>query len=147
MPPLPPEPFEGSHFVVDLGSGAEQPFARVDLPVATLVEIVQRSGGDPANESRKQPGLASYGHLVLHRGLTTDLELWTWWKAARDGDPAVDRDVLVRLLDDQGHPRLAWRVSRAFPVVHRIAPLDAVVGGVLMETVELAFDTMEIEAG
>jgi phage tail-like protein len=144
--PQTPEPFEGSNFVVDLGTGTERPFARVDLPVAVLDEISHRSGSDRSNESTKQPGLASYSHLVLHRGLTTDLELWEWWEAARDGDPSVDRDVLVRLLDDQGQPRLAWRFRNAFPVVHRIAPLDAIVGGVLMETVELAFDTMDAEA-
>jgi phage tail-like protein len=144
--PKPIEPFEGSNFLVDLGTGAERLFARVDLPVATLNEIAHRSGGDRSNESSKQPGLATYSHLVLHRGLTAELDLWEWWKAARDGDPAVDRDVVVRLLDDSGQPRLAWRFRNAFPVVHRIAPLDALVGGVLMETVALAFDTMDAEA-
>src|SRR5688500_2913611 len=117
------EPFEGSNFLVDLGTGAERLFARVDLPVATLDEIAHRSGGELTNESRKQPGLASYSRLVLHRGLTSDLDLWAWWEAARDGDPSVDRDVVVRLLDDAGQPRLAWRFRNAFPVVHRIAPL------------------------
>jgi phage tail-like protein len=144
--PQPVEPFEGSNFLVDLGTGSARLFARVDLPVAVLDEIAHRSGGDRSNESRKQPGLATYSHLVLHRGLTTDLELWEWWEAARDGDPSVDRTVVVRLLDGQGQPRLTWRFRNAFPVAHRIAPLDAIVGGVLMETVELAFDTMDVEA-
>jgi hypothetical protein len=63
------DPFEVSTFVVDYGgaSGATT-FSHVDLPVAVLDEIAYRSGSDRANEPRKQPGLASYSHLVLTRG-------------------------------------------------------------------------------
>ena len=141
-----PDPFEGSHFVVDLGTGDDASIARVDLPVAVLDEVAHRSGNDKAAEPRKQPGLASYSHLVLHRGLTTNLDLWNWWEQARNGDPSVDREVRVKLLDAAHQPVLTWRFRNAFPAVYRLSRLDAASSDVVIETVELAFDSMDVEA-
>lgn len=141
----PTSPFESSNFVVDLGAGDDTSFARVDLPLAILDEVVYRSGNDKTNETRKQPGLASYTHLVLSRGLTANLDLWNWWETARNGDPAVDRDVRVRLLDATRQVVLTWQFRNAFPAVYRLSPLEATSGDVVTETVELAFDSMDTE--
>jgi phage tail-like protein len=141
-----PDPFEGSNFVVDLGSGDDASISRVDFPVAVLDEVAYRSGNDKSAEPRKQPGLASYSHLVVHRGLTTNLDLWNWWEQARNGDPAVDRDVRVRLLDSAHQSGLTWRFRNAFPAVYRLSPLDASSSDLVIETVELAFDSMDVEA-
>jgi phage tail-like protein len=142
----PHEPFEASNFLVDYGgAGGATLFSHVDLPVAVLDEIAYRSGNDRANEPRKQPGLASYSHLVLTRGMTADLDLWTWWETTRNGAGA-DRDVVVRLLDGTGQLLLTWMFRNAFPAVYRVSPLDAASSDALLETLELAFDTMDIEA-
>jgi phage tail-like protein len=143
--PSQPDPLEGSNFSVDLGDGVAHSFSRVELPVAVLDEVAYRSGADKSAEPRKQPGRASYTHLVLSRGLTTDLSLWTWWEAARDGDTGIDRAVVVTLLDPTRQPRLRWRFRNAFPVVYRLSPLDTSSGDVVVETVELAFDSMDAE--
>lgn len=141
----PPDPFEASNFIVDYGgAGGGTTFSHVDLPVAVLDEIAYRSGNDRANEPRKQPGLASYSRLVLTRGLTADLDLWNWWESTRNGDGA-DRDVVVRLLDATGQLVLTWKFRNAFPAVYRVSPLDAASSDVVLETVELAFDTMDLE--
>lgn len=140
-----PDPFEGSNFIVDFAGEDDASFSRVDLPVALLDEIAYRSGNDKANEPRKQPGLASYSHLVLSRGLTANLDLWNWWEAARNGDPTVDRNVAVKLLDGTGQLVLTWRFRNAFPAVYRLSPLDAASSDIVLETVELAFDSMDVE--
>ena len=140
-----PSPFEGSNFIVDLGAGDDTSIARVDLPVALLDEVAYRSGNDKTAEPRKQPGLASYSHLVLHRGLTTNLDLWNWWELARGGDPTVDRDVRVKLLDTSHQPVLTWRFRNAFPAVYRLSPLDAASSDMVRVTVERAFDSMDTD--
>ena len=139
-------PFEGSHFSVDLGTGDDKAFSRVELPVATLDEVAHRSGSDRTAEATKAPGLARYSHLVLHRALTTDLDLWHWWVAARSGARDVDRTVRVRVLNEALEPVLTWTFRNAFPVVHRVAVLDAGSSDVVVETLELAFDSMDVEA-
>ncbi|KRF23716.1 phage tail protein [Phycicoccus sp. Soil803] len=140
-----PDPLEGSNFLVDFAGTDDASFSHVDLPVALLDEVAYRSGDDKANEPRKQPGLASYSHLVLSRGLTTNLDLWNWWEAARNGDPSVDRNVVVRLLDGTGQLVLSWKFRNAFPAVYRLSPLDAAASDLVVETVELAFDSMDVE--
>ena len=140
-----PDPLEGSNFIVDFAGTEDASFSHVDLPVALLDEVAYRSGNEKANEPRKQPGLASYSHLVLSRGLTSNLDLWTWWESARNGDPAVDRNVVVRLLDGTGQPVLSWKFRNAFPAVYRVSPLDAAASDLVIETVELAFDSMDVE--
>ena len=140
------DPLEGSSFVVEIDGLAAGAFSRVELPHAVVDEVAHRSGSERTSSSRKAPGLSHYSHLVLTRGLTSDLELWRWWTTARDGDPSVDRNVLVRLLDGTGTPVLAWRFRNAFPVVHRLTPLEASSSDTVLETVELAFDTMDAEA-
>lgn len=140
-----PDPLEGSHFIVDFAGTEDASFSHVDLPVAVLDEVAYRSGNDKANEPRKQPGLASYSHLVLSRGLTTNLDLWNWWEAARNGDPAVDRNVVVKLLDGTLQLALTWKFRNAFPAVYRLSPLDAASSDLVIETVELAFDSMDVE--
>jgi len=140
-----PDPLEGSNFIVDFAGTDDASFSHVDLPVALLDEVAYRSGDDRANEPRKQPGLASYSHLVLSRGLTTNLDLWSWWEAARNADPAVDRTVVVKLLDGTGQLVLTWKFRNAFPAVYRLSPLDAALSDLVIETVELAFDSMDVE--
>ncbi len=41
---------------------------------------------------------------------------------------------------------LTWRFRNAFPVVYRLSPLDAAASDLVIETVELAFDSMDVEA-
>jgi len=57
----------------------------------------------------------------------------------------MHREVVVRLLDGAGEPVMAWRFRGAFPAVHRLSPLDTTTRAPVMETVELAFDTMDAE--
>lgn len=142
----PPDPFEGSNFQVEIDGLTSSSFARVEIPQAVVDELAHRSGTDRTSASRKAPGLSHYAHLVLTRGLTSDLELWTWWKAARDGDPSVDKNVVVRLLDATGAPAMTWQFQNAFPVVYRLTPLDASTSDTVLETVELAFDALDAEA-
>jgi len=142
-------PYEGSNFLVDLGNGdphdIRSTFIRVELPEAIIDEVAYRSGNEKTNESRKQPGLAKYSHLNLMRGLLGSTDLWDWWKQARQGQPNVDRTVVVTLLDEERSPVWTWRFRNAFPVNYRIAPLDAGRSDIVMEELTLTFDSMDIE--
>src|SRR4051794_31197019 len=90
-------PYESSNFLVDMGiydgNDPRAAFCQVALPEAIVDEVAYRNGNEKVQETRKQPGLARYGHLVLRRGLIGSTDLWEWWKQARDGQPAVDRNI------------------------------------------------------
>lgn len=148
MATLRDHPYESSNFLVDLGDGdTSSPralFMRVDLPDAVIDEVVYRNGSDKTQEARKQPGLVKYGHLVLKRGLIGSLDLWEWWKQAREG-LQVDRNVTVTLLDEERNAVWTWRFHNAFPVNYRINPLDANCADLAVEELTLTFDSMDIE--
>ena len=77
-------PYEGSNYVVDLGvfdpADVRATFCRVELPDAIIDEVAYRSGSDKTQDARKQPGLASYGHLVLKRGLIACVYRASEWR-------------------------------------------------------------------
>jgi hypothetical protein len=55
------------------------------------------------------------------------------------------RTVRIELLgDDHVTVVLTWHFARAYPVSVSYSPLRALEGGIVMETVELAFDRVEM---
>lgn len=131
--PAEPRPVGNANFLVDLGLGdpqaPENGFAEVLLPPLT-------SGAAAAD--------APPARLVLRRGVTGALDLYTWWNRARRARRPQPRDVRVTLLGPDRMPVLHWRFTNARPVLLAYAPLRANDGAVLMETIEIAFDAMEV---
>ena len=142
-------PYEGSNFLVDLGIGdptdIRSTFFRVEMPNAIIDEVAYRSGNDKTQEARKQPGLAKYDHVVLKRGLLGSTDLWEWWKQAREGQPNVDRNISITLLDEERAPVWIWHLRNAFPVNYRVTALDANCSDIVIEELTLTFDSMDIE--
>lgn len=84
-------------------------------------------------------------HLVLKRGLTGNLDLFEWWNKARAGKAPQRRTVTVELLaEDHRSVVVTWRFRNARPVSLSYSPLCALEGGVVIETLELAFDGVEM---
>lgn len=138
-----PAPLRSSSFVVDCGVTRPE-FSSAELPEATVDVTAYRGGSGHPGQTTEQPGAVTYGRLVLRRPIMPgDLDLWRWWKETRDGAEDVGREVVVSLLDSRQEPVAAWVFSAAFPAAYRISPLDATSDALVMETVELAFDTME----
>ena len=142
-------PYEGSNYLVDLGVGDPQDirstFFRIEMPEAIVDEIAYRSGGERTQDARKQPGLAKYTHVILKRGLIGSTDLWDWWKQAREGQPDVDRNITITLLDEERNAVWAWHFRNAFPVNYRTTPLDANARDIVAEELTLTFDSLDIE--
>lgn len=93
-----------------------------------------------------QPDGAAEPRLILRRGATGARNLYQWWDKARRGK-APRRNVRITLLGDDGAtPVMRWRFVNARPVALEYGALNANQPAVLMETIELAFEKMEIEA-
>jgi hypothetical protein len=124
-------PVANANFLVDLGLGdptaPEAGFAEVLLPPLQS----QDDGIAPAR-------------LVLRRGVTGALDLYAWWDKSRGARRRQPRDVTVTLLGPDRTPVMSWRFSNARPVTLSYSPLRASEGTVLMETVEIAFDAMQV---
>ena len=147
MAQLRDRPYSGSHFLVDFGDGnawtASGGFSEVIFP-----EFVIESGKRAPRAQR--PPVDSIvdrqrGHLILKRGSLGTLDLYDWWNKTRLGKAPKRRMLKIQLLaDDQRTVVMSWHFTNVRPVALAYSPLRAAETGVLIETLELAFDRMEM---
>ena len=139
-----PHPHPSFHFQVDAGF-TRMGFARVSLPRIEREVIRYREGADLAEAERTLPGLLRLGDCVLERGVVPpDNEFFQWMNSIGVGN-APRRDVVVSLLDHQHQPVMSWRLRSAFPVLLDWSMLDAQNSAVLIETLRLAVDAVDVE--
>jgi len=139
------QPYTGGHFLVSIGEqdgrDAAAGFAEVVFP--PFEREHERAWGDDGQSQMLAD--APRAVLVLRRGVTGRLDLYTWWDAARREKTPPTRTVTIQLLaDDQRTIVMTWRFLRAYPVTLSYSPLNAMTGGVLMEQVSLAFERVEM---
>ena len=138
-------PLGRSNFVVQWGgaSAAAQGFAEVVFPAFAVAD--DGDGARPVDSPTAGSGTSvASRHLVLRRGATGALDLYGWWDQARRGEAPRRRIVVVKLLAADRSVALTWRFRNARPVSLAYSPLDAMQSGVLMETIEIAFDDVEM---
>jgi phage tail-like protein len=150
MATLRDRPYPSMNFTVDLGTGVDEgPEAgllEVIFPEARIQINEYRNGSDKTGEATKTLGPTHYGNLLLRRGAIGSLNWYQWWNEARNGNPTVARNVVVRLLDeDRGQVVLTWIFFRALPATYQCSPLNALSGDTVIENLELAFERMEME--
>jgi len=142
-------PYRNSNFLVDFGRGDSRSlvagFSEVIFPdfIVGQPEGPQRPHIAPQPVEQAEVTVAN--HLVLKRGVIGSLDLYTWWDEARKGAASRRRSVKVELLgEDQSTVVLTWRFDNVRPVSLSYSPLRAMDGGILMETLILEFDRMEM---
>jgi phage tail-like protein len=138
-------PYPNHSFEVSIAGVADDNlgFSEVELPSGEIEVIEYREGRD-GTRVRKLPGLVTYPNVTLKRGINGYLELYNWWKSARDGD-IRPTGVTIKLLDEQRREVMRWNLSRAWPVKLEAGPLNASANEVAIETLELAHEGFEIE--
>jgi phage tail-like protein len=143
-------PYPNANFLVDLGDGdpnmQQAGLVEVVLPDARVQVVEYRDGNDKGNDPHKLTTDTEYGNLILKRATHGSLTWYGWWNQVRNGDQASFRTVTVQLLnEDHGQTVLTWKFLRARPVSHRFAPLIGHDNAPLIETLELAFERVEME--
>ena len=94
--------------------------------------------------SHRLPGRIQYDNLVLERGLVVGSPLVIEFNVAMSLFKFSPSNVLVTLLDDAGIPISAWLFMNAYPVKWRVSDLDATSNTVVIETLELAYQRMQV---
>ena len=143
-------PYENYNYLVDLGGGNPQAlqagFSEVLLPETTIDVIEYRNGNERESGARKLPGRVHYSNVTLRRGVIGALDLYQWLDQVRNGDTNALRNVSVMLQnEDRTQVVMTWRFRRAFPARYSFSLLQAKGKEVLIESLELAFDMMDME--
>jgi phage tail-like protein len=143
-------PYGSFNYLVDLGTGntdgPEAGFAEIVLPEAWIDVIEYRNGNEKENSVRKIPGRPHYGNVILKRGVIGSLDLYAWWNEVRNGSVNSYRNVTIQLQnEDHTAVVLTWKLLRAWPVRYKFSDLKASGQETLIESLELAFERLEIE--
>jgi phage tail-like protein len=144
------EPFSAFNFLVEIRvPGTASPLCGAAFAECSGLEIALdvrtlHEGGDNAAQ-RLLAGPVSYGRVTLRRGMTPDFDLWDWCAAVlADRTLRADARVVV-LAPDGSTERARFRLRGCLPARLRAPALNALEGGVAIEELELACESLVLE--
>ncbi len=152
-PPTPPvqpgavaDPYRAYNFKLVIGGVTEGHFTEVAGLGVKVERISYREGGS-GGVVRAVPGRVTYPPVTLRFGVTGSQDLWNWLMSAVDGNVSR-RNVAVVMLDAAGVAEvLRWNLTNAWPQEWYGAPLDAMSRELAIETLVLAHEGLQREAG
>ena len=135
--------YRNFRFLVEIDGIIRAGFSQVTIPDSTSDVIEYREGNEP-NYLRKMPGLTKHGNFTLKWGITGSIELYNWRKLVEQGKMTQARkNIAVILMDEKGNAASRWEFGGAWPSKYDAPDLTAKGNDVAIETLEIAFETME----
>lgn len=137
------DPYRNFRFLVEIDGIVQAGFSEAIMPASTSDVIEYREGTWPPRV-RKLPGLTKYSNLILKWGITASMDLYDWRKLVEQGKMReARRNMAVILMDEEGSPAARWEFGEAWPSKYDAPDLTATGNDVAIETLEIAFETME----
>jgi phage tail-like protein len=139
-------PLPKFYFKVNLGDPGEISFQEVSGLGAEAQIIEYRHGNNPIFSAIKMPGLKKYGNVTLKRGVFTgDNKNWDWFNQIKM-NTIKRQTVVIQLLDESGAPKMTWTLNNAWPTKITSTDLKSMGNEAAIDTLELAYETLNIEA-
>jgi len=140
------DPYRAYNFKLLINSVTSGHFTEVGGLGVQVERISYREAGNNSIV-RAIPGRVTYPPVVLRYGLTASAELWDWLLTAVNGS-VNRRNVSIVMLDSTGATEvLRWNLLNAWPQEWLGAPLDAMSRELAIETLTLAHEGLNREAG
>jgi phage tail-like protein len=139
-------PMPKFYFSVDIGDMTDLPFQEVSgLDIDTDV-IEYRHGNSPVHSTIKMPGLMKYGDITLKKGVfATDNQFFDWIVQIQLN--TYERlTVVIKLLDENGTPRMTWTLKNAFPKQVTPTDMNSQSSEVAVESIVFVCEGLTIEA-
>lgn len=146
------QPFPGFNFKVRLQvDGESRPicegeFSEVSGLEANMEAETIREGG---NNSRQihLAGPVTYGQLTLKRGMTSGFDLWRWFTETQQDRSKRASGEIVMLTADRTGENARFSLTGCLPLKLKAPTLNAMTGIVAIEEIQIAYETLEVEAG
>jgi phage tail-like protein len=108
--------------------------------------IEYRHGNSPVFYPIKMPGLGKVGNVTLRKGIFVgDAKFWAWYNEFKM-NAGKRRTVVIDLLDESAKPNMVWTLNNAWPTKFTGPDLKAEGNEVAIESLELAYETIELSA-
>lgn len=118
-------------------------FAECDGLEMTMEPKAIREGGNNAQQLHRI-GPVSYSQLTLRRGMTANLQLWSWFVAAAQPGRRSTAQGQVTLWDTAGTPRITFMLTDCLPVKMRGPSLNAKDGQIAIEEMQLVYSSLSL---
>jgi phage tail-like protein len=140
-------PYSALNFTMEIDGVQVAAFQEISGLDSENTPIEYREGADAMNTVRKLVGSEKYPNLVCKRGVCGNTVLWDWRKEVRDGGTTFPptRNVTIQLLDEKHSPVLKWRLTNAWCCKLSGPSLNAKGNEIAIETMELAYDRIDME--
>ena len=112
--------------------------------LSTTVETETIQEGGQNFYSQQLPKKIQHENLVLERGLVVGSPLVIEFNTAMSLFKFYPSNVLVSLIDSTNIPIASWLFIKAFPVKWSVSDLDATANSVVIETMELSYQRMQV---
>ncbi|MGA9620888.1 phage tail protein [Methanoregula sp.] len=134
------DPFNNARFLVEIEGITRAGFQEVEFGSAETEVIEYREGNDPP-VMRKLSGLTLYCPIRLVWGITSDMELYTWYNTCiTSGAAGQKRSIDIILLDDGGNEKMRWTLSNAWPSRYIPPDFSALDCDVAIEMLEIVHE-------
>ena len=141
-------PLTGFHFTVKWSDDDENvSFSEVSGLSVSTTAIEYREGANKEYTTFKMPGIKKYNKVTLKRGtMASDNGFFDWFNSIAN-NTVERRDITISLLNEAHEPAVTWSLKNAFPVKYDAGSLNASDGKVVIESVELAYESFTVTRG
>ena len=139
-------PLSKFHFSVQLSDGISGKFAELAGLDSEGLRLEYRHGNSPVFYPIKMPGLGRVGNVTMRKGIFVGDAKFLAWHNEFKMNTGKRRTVVINLLDATGAPQMVWTLNHAWPTKITGPDLKAEGNDVAIESLELAFETIEVSA-
>lgn len=118
-------------------------FAECDGLEMTMDVKTIREGGNNGKQIRLT-GPINYASLTLKRGMTETFDLWKWVELVQT-NPEVRADAEVIVFSTDKKVKAKFLLTRCVPIKLKAPPLNAKDGGVAIEELQLAYESLKLK--
>ena len=137
-------PLPKFYFSVDLGDLKNVAFQEVSGMDKEVQPLEYRHSNSKLFSPIKMPGMVKFGNVTMKRGIfVKDNTFWDWMTETKM-NIIPRRDVIIRLLDEEGKKTMQWTLRNAFPTKISSTDLKSEGSEVAIDTIEIAYEELEI---
>lgn len=106
-----------------------------------------RNGDDAQFQAMKMPGIPKVSNVTLKRGIVANESMManvTWFSATKMNIPSPRATVIINLLDEGGAIVMTWTLQNAWPMKLDGPSLGAQKNEVAFESMELAYEVLQV---